>query len=315
MKICVTGGAGFLGSRLIGLLLNKGYEVDVIDKLLYGDAGVLPYKNLSNYHLHRIDIRDSYRVGKVLLDADYLIHLAAYVGDPLCERYPRKAWETNVNGTKILAEAAEKHSIPMILASTCSNYGVTDGLATEKTPLNPQGKYAESKVAAEKIVSKHTPHIILRFATLYGMSPRMRLDLMLNEWTMNMLQDGFIEIYQPDAYRPTINVSDAAKTVVRMLETIKEDTRETYNVGFNDYNFTKRELAEIIRGEIDGEITYVEKGDPRNYRVSFNKASPKMKHITRISPRVSVLTVKNFVLSTRDISRCHNEKGFYDTRI
>ena len=314
-RVCITGGGGYLGSVLVGELLKHGYKVDVVDRLNYGDSGVKPYVGVDGYRFYEYDIRDLYHVRKLVSEADYIIHLAALVGEALCDKYPGETWGVNVEGTRGLSEVAEENHTPLILASTCSNYGVTSGLAVERTPVNPQGLYAESKVEAERAVCGLDSSIILRFATLFGVSPRMRLDLMLNEWTTQMLDDGFIKIYQPDAYRPIFNVGDAAKTIRLFLDNFDESLHGIYNVGYNKYNFTKREIALIIQREVGGRIDYVERGDPRSYRVSFDKITEKGFISNPITPRIGVKLVEKFLSTATDTSQCYNMRGYIDKHI
>ena len=310
MKVLITGGAGYLGSILTGELLSHGYEVDVVDRLNYGDSGVRPYKHLRNYRFHRFDVRDQYKLGEVVSQVDVVVHLAALVGESLCQDRKRDATSVNVDGTRIVAEQCKKHGKPLVFASTCSNYGVTEDYADEDSPLNPKGLYAETKVAGEKIVSELDDYMILRFATLFGVSPRMRLDLMLNEWTTQLMDEGFIDIYQPEACRPILNVKDAAKTIWRVIGTLPWQTGVTYNVGVNEFNLTKRELAELIKDEVGGEIVYVERGDPRNYKVNFSKLNEILPIADPITPYVGVNLVKKYLNSAPNTSRCYNREGY-----
>lgn len=314
-RVCITGGAGYFGSVLVGELLSHDYKVDVIDRLNYGDSGVKPYAHLKNYHFHKLDIQDISEVRQVLRKVDCIVHLAALVGDPLCNKYPEEAWNINVEATHGLVELAEHYYLPMILASTTSNYGVTEGWATEDSPLNPQGLYAKSKVEAERIVSQLYFHIILRFATLYGVSPRMRMDLMLNEWTRDLMHNGKVEVYQPEAHRPILHISDASRAVRSILDGLQHGMNKVFNVGCNDYNFTKRGLAEIIREEVGGEVSIVDKGDPRDYQVSFDRIRQTYGFHPQIHPIEGVKEVKTFLNLHKDYPKYSNIGDYIDTSI
>jgi len=198
----------------------------------------------------------------------------------------------------------------MFLASTCSNYGVTSGYADEATLLSPQGLYAETKVEAERAVSEVYFHVILRFATLFGVSPRMRLDLMLNEWTADMLGDGVVEVYQPEAHRPILCVLDAARTITGILKSMQLHQCQTYNVGVDEFNYTKRDIAETIRRELGGKITYVDRGDPRDYEVSFAKLDAVQPILDPVTPRTGVKLVSQYLYEAPDTSRCYNYGGY-----
>jgi len=265
----------------------------VIDRLDYGKSGAEPYTHLKNYHLFQLDIRNTGAVERIISKTDCVVHLAALVGEPLCNRDLEETWSVNFGGTYGIVKLVENHHTPLIFASTCSNYGMLEGWATEKTPLNPKGVYAETKVNAEKIISQVHPHVILRFATLYGVSPRMRMDLMLNEWTASMIHDKRVEVYQPEAYRPIVHVVDAARLVKAIIGGMNVAIDKTYNVG--GYNLTKRQLAVIIQKETHGEIVVVDKGDPRSYRVSFNKIGEQFGFYPRITPTDGVHEVMEYL--------------------
>lgn len=312
-RVCVTGSGGFLGSTLVGELLRYGYMVDAVDRLNYGAVGVTPYIDNKHYHFHKLDILDITEVGKVLRNADCVIHLAALVSESLCDAYPDEAWRVNVEGTHGLVELARDEHLPLILTSTCSSYGVTDGWATEATALNPKGLYAKTKVEAERLVSQLYFHVILRFATLFGVSPRMRLDLMLNEWTRDMVKKGRIEIYQPSAYRPIVHVRDASRAICAVLSGLHHGMNQVFNVGCNDYNFTKEALANIIRDEVGGEVVTVDKGDPRSYRVSFDKIRHTYGFHPETSPWAGVREVKAFLDEYKGERALSNEGDYVAT--
>jgi nucleoside-diphosphate-sugar epimerase len=312
-RVLITGGGGYLGSTLSGELLKNGYEVDVVDRLNYGDAGIKFHTGKRGYRFHKLDIADIGEVQRLLGKTDCVVHLAALVGESLCNSRPEETWRVNVEGTQSLVEMAGEEHLPVVFASTCSNYGITDGWATEETSLNPQGLYAKSKIEAERAISQLYFHTILRFATLYGVSPRMRLDLMLNEWTKDVLFNKCVEVYQPTAYRPIVHVRDAARAIRGILDNLQHSQNQMFNVGCNDYNFTKEALAEIIKSEVGGEVKVVQRGDPRSYRVSFDKIRRTFGFHPEVSPWEGVREVKAFLEQSSDSTSFTNARDYVDS--
>jgi len=267
MNVVVTGGAGYLGSVLIERLLRK-QNVIVWDSLLYGVAGVVPYIRHPRFRLVRGDIRDFDWVG----DYSPIVHLAALVGEPLCNKYPDLARDVNLHATMTIADYAQDANTHLIYASTCSNYGVSDGLATEESPLNPWGVYAETKVKAEDYIRRHVDYYtILRFPTLFGISPRTRFDVMVNAWVLDASLNGEICVYSPESYRPHLYVGDAARAIDHIIHAYRA-FNEAFNIGAPANNLTKMQLATKIKAALPHtDIKQVDRGDKRNYRVDFTK--------------------------------------------
>jgi nucleoside-diphosphate-sugar epimerase len=242
MNILVTGGAGYIGSVLIRKLIPY-HKVTVVDL----KEPVIPCSNI------KADIREFNRV-----DADLVIHLAAIVGDPACARQPELAREVNFDATVKLYEKSKR----FVFASTCSNYGKTDEIVDENSPLNPVSLYAETKVEAEKALKDAT---ILRFATAYGVSPKMRYDLTVNEFTKEIIFGNELVVYGEQFWRPYCHVSDIADAIIMSM-----DYKGTFNVGGKNYR--KKDIVEMILSEFPGRVRYVKREeDPRDYRVSFER--------------------------------------------
>jgi nucleoside-diphosphate-sugar epimerase len=288
--ILLTGGAGFLGSVLINRLLANGdHHIVCLDPLRYGIDSILPYLDDSRFTFIEGSVTDESLL-QALFDSytfSHVVHLGALVGEALCSKHQDLAKEVNLEGTKTLLDFAKVYGAPHILfTSTCSNYGISEGLATETSELKPLSLYAETKVDAEREVMKYPSFTILRFATLYGFSPRLRLDLMINEWVADAIYLQKISVYNPTAHRPFLHVRDAAKCITQLLNRVL--IKEVFNVG--DFNITKGELAETIAEEVPCKITYTDtKGDTRDYQVSFESVAraigfqPSNKLRTRLS--------------------------------
>lgn len=282
-RVLVTGGAGYLGSTVVAQLLAASAAVRVLDSLVVGDgSSLLPVWGSSSYEFVRGDVRDEAVRRATLSNVDTVVHLAAIVGDPACSRDPERAREVNLEATRALLEDCRQHDVSrFVFASTCSNYGkmmATDAMATEDWDLRPISLYAETKVAAElEILGANRPGFsttCLRFATVYGVSPRMRFDLTVNEFARDALVSGALVVYGEQFWRPYVHVRDAARAIVAVLDAPADDVGgEVFNVGSTKQNLRKQDLVELLLGRLPG--TTVERvaqaDDPRDYRVSFSK--------------------------------------------
>ena len=280
-KILVTGGAGYIGSVLVRMLLNKNYFVRVIDSLKWGGESIFDVATNDNFEFIKGDIRNEDDIDNAIIDIDYIIHLAAIVGDPACKKFSDEAKSTNWDASVNLFEKAEKANVErFIFASTCSNYGKMDNaedLVNEMSRLNPVSLYAELKVKFEDyIISKKNNYNIcstaLRFSTVYGFSPRMRFDLTVNEFTRNMVVDKFQEIWGEQFWRPYAHVDDLCRA------TKQTNVRsEIFGVGDTNENYQKGMIIREINKIIEGDVKYVTKDeDPRDYRVNFEKIKNKL---------------------------------------
>lgn len=281
MKVLVTGGAGYLGSVLSLALIEEGHDVRVLDNLMYGGRALLSLLGHPRFELTTGDVREPGDVSRAVQGVDAIVHLAAIVGDPACARNPEAARAINEEGSLQLVRAAEAAGVRrFVFASTCSNYGrMTDTsvLATEEHELRPLSLYAETKVAVERRVLGLTAPMsgtVLRFATLFGMSPRMRFDLTVNQFVMEMLVHRKLVVFGERFWRPYVHVRDAARAIMTVLNAPADTVGGmVFNVGRTDENYRKLDLVEIIGRRVPGAaVEYVTVADdPRDYKVSFER--------------------------------------------
>lgn len=282
MHILVTGGAGYLGSVLSLTLLEGGHHVSALDNLAQGGRGLLPLLGHPRYRFVAGDVRDPRAVGAALEGVDAVVHLAAIVGDPACAREPETARAVNQHGSLELVSAARAAGVRrLVFASTCSNYGRmadTTVLADEGHALRPVSLYAETKVAVEEALLGLEPAptaiTVLRFATLFGTSPRMRFDLTVNQFVMETLTRGSLTVFGERFWRPYVHVRDAARGIAAVLGAPASLVAgQVFNVGHTDENYRKLDLVEMI-GRLVRPV-HVEfvtvADDPRDYKVSFEK--------------------------------------------
>jgi len=282
-RILVTGGAGYIGAVLVRRLLDRGYSVSAVDALLFGDFGVRELREDDRFELVHADVREPASFAAALDDSQAVVHLAAIVGDPACSQTPELARETNLDGAKRLFHAAEQSPAVrrFVCVSTCSNYGrMKDAeYCSEESPLRPLSLYAETKVDFEKHVLEAETRrnfipTVLRFATAYGLSPRMRFDLTVNEFTREVALGRELLIYGEQFWRPYCHVQDLARACTSVLEAPAEQVdHQVFNVGDTAENYTKKQLAGLLLSfRPTARIRYVtKKEDPRDYKVSFEK--------------------------------------------
>lgn len=281
--ILVTGGAGYIGSVLVRLLLARGWRVRVLDCLRAGGESLLELFDHPAFEFLRGDIRDAETVARAVAGCYGVAHLAAIVGDPACRADPDLARSTNLEGSRRLLDAAEQAGVPrFVFASTCSNYGKMpdpEQYVDETSPLAPVSLYAETKVAFEQELLARGRRdglagTCLRFATVYGVSPRLRFDLTVNEFTRELALGRELVIFGEHFWRPYCHVRDLAGSVLATLEATPEQVAgEVFNVGDTAENYTKKMIAEELLRQIPGaNIRYVQRTeDPRDYRVNFDK--------------------------------------------
>lgn len=272
-KILVTGGAGYVGTSLIPLLLSEGYQVKVLDNLLFGGDPLLPFFRNPHFEFVRGDVRSKDDISQALRDCDAIVHLAAIVGYPACRKDPRLAEETNVLGTRNVIDSVSKDQL-VLFGSTGSNYGSVEDICTEETPLNPLSLYGQTKTLAEKMLLDNVPTIAYRFATAFGVSPRLRLDLLINDFTYKALSQGYLVVYEKHFMRTFIHVHDMGRSFMFALKHAAKMTGNVYNVGSNGMNFSKEGICDLIRAATKCYVHYADVGedaDKRNYVVSYQK--------------------------------------------
>jgi nucleoside-diphosphate-sugar epimerase len=287
-KILVTGAAGYIGSVLTQKLLSKKYQVVGIDNLSFGGESLVSIYGNPLFNFVKGDIRDKEFIIKVLPEVTDIVHLAAIVGDPACSKQPDLAREINWEASKMLADIANEYNNinRFVFASTCSNYGKMEGdsYLNEESPLRPVSLYAELKVKFEQYLlslNKRKDFIptALRFSTVYGISPRIRFDLTVNEFIREVVLGGKLEIFGEQFWRPYAHVEDLANACVLVLESESNLVdREVFGVGDTRENYQKKMIAEEILKIIpNAKINYVTRTeDPRDYRVDFTKIKDKL---------------------------------------
>jgi nucleoside-diphosphate-sugar epimerase len=278
-NVLVIGGAGYIGSALLPMLLERGYRVRLLDLFLYGSDAIKDVLSHPGLELMRADFRQIDKVVQAMHNMDAVIHLGAIVGDPACAIDEDLTLEVNLMATRMIAEVAKGSGVGrFIFASTCSVYGASDQVLDEHSTLNPVSLYAKSKIASEQVLmsmadARFAP-TILRFGTIYGLSGRTRFDLVVNLLTAKAYKEGQITLLGGDQWRPFLHVHDAARAVFLTLESRLALVRDqVFNVGSNEQNYTIGQVGGII-GEIVPQAFLMNLGsdtDRRNYRVNFNK--------------------------------------------
>jgi nucleoside-diphosphate-sugar epimerase len=276
MKILVTGGAGYIGSILVPDLLNKGHEVIVIDNFLYKQTSLLDVCNQKKLTIINGDVRDKELITRHLKNVDFIIPLACIVGAPACDRDPIAAQTTNYDAIKMILDLRGKNQ-KIIFPTTNSGYGIGQkGIyCTEETPLKPISLYGRLKVDIEKEILKVGNSITLRLATVFGISPRMRLDLLVNDFTYRAVTDHYLVLFESHFKRNYIHVRDVAKAFLHCINNFDKMKNEPYNVGLSDANLSKWELCEEIKKQVPNfyfiEAKVGEDIDKRDYIVSNAK--------------------------------------------
>ena len=288
MKILVTGGAGYIGSILVPVLLKEGHQVLVVDNFLYNQVSLLNCCLDKKLTIIRGDARDKETMANLVRKVDTLIPLACLTGAPACDKDPVAAKTINLEAVKLILKLRSKQQT-VIFPTTNSGYGIgqKEVYCTEETPLNPISLYGRLKVDAEKAVLDAGNSITLRLATIFGISPRMRLDLLVNDFTYRAVTDGFVVLFQAHFKRNYVHVRDVARVFIHCLNNFKRMKDQPYNVGLSDANLSKLQLCQEIKKQVPKfyfvEAAIGEDPDKRNYIVSNARIEK-----TGFSPEISL---------------------------
>jgi nucleoside-diphosphate-sugar epimerase len=323
----ITGGAGYIGSLLTSELLRANWRVTVLDSLLFGGESLIPYWHHPNFHFVKADVTDP-RAVKDSLKGDWprpeaVIHLAAIVGFPACQAVGKQAaWRYNVEATKMVFEqAAALGSARFVFASTYSNYGLSpDGKpVTEESPLNPQSLYAETKIAAEQFLLSQrdavTAPLLFRFATLFGISPRTRFDLIVNQFVLEAFTKRELIIYQRGYSRSFIHVRDTVRGILLGLDAPEANVRgQVFNLGTDSGNYTKDEIVNLVLKRLPETVVEHKDltfgGDMRDITVSFEKVKRVLGYETTLTVddgiRELVFALKNGLIRNPHDERYRN---------
>lgn len=317
--VLVVGGAGYIGSLLVERLLQLGYRVRVLDVLLYGREPLQAVKDHPDFELMIGDCRNIRDMVSAVKGVDAIVHLAAIVGDPACEQDQSSAREINYGATRMLIEVAKGHGVERFLyASSCSVYGATGQEIDEGSSVQPISMYAQTKVDSEQALlaanSEGFHPVILRFATVFGLSYRPRFDLVVNLLTARAYQDGKITIFNGQQWRPFIHVRDVVEAIVRALEApIQLVSGEIFNVGAPNLNHTLQQVSDIIKNVFPGtSVEHVANHDHRDYRVNFDKIRKRLDFTSNYLLRDGVEELKTafdkgIIRDYKDL-RYHNQR-------
>jgi nucleoside-diphosphate-sugar epimerase len=274
MKVLITGGAGYLGSTLTEHLLKEGYEVTVFDNLMYKQLSLLHLFKKPGFKFIKGDVRNTEQLRVLVEGHDVIIPLAAIVGMPACKENPQMAVDVNYYHVRKIADFLRDDQ-QLIIPNTNSQYGSSPDIITEDSPFKPLSLYAETKCDAEEYVLKRGNGIVLRLATVFGVSPRMRQDLLVNDFVYKSVTDGYLVLFEAHFKRNYVHVQDIAQTFEFMIRNYNRCKGQVYNVGLSTANLSKLELAETIKKYVPNLVIkqddFKEDFDKRNYIVSNEK--------------------------------------------
>ena len=323
-KVLITGGAGYIGSILSRLLLEDGHDVTIIDRLLFGEQPIrtLHYFYPDLFHLVRADIRDQQVLTRTMKDKDIVIHLAAIVGDPACSVKADEAVETNVTATDNIAALADKMGVgKFIFSSTCSVYGASEQLLDEESIAKPVSLYGQTKLNAEShLINRDFKNLqvsILRLGTVFGLSPRMRFDLVVNYLSQKAIVDRSIKILGGEQWRPFLHVRDAAMAfkMFALNENVSVHSGEIYNIGSNENNLQIATLGDILQDVFPWVKVEVvaEARDHRSYRVKFSKLAERTGFTPRLGLKEAIHEIRDAIMNGTIIDPSKAE--YYNYRV
>jgi nucleoside-diphosphate-sugar epimerase len=291
MKILVTGGAGYKGVILTKKLLEQGHNVTVIDNFMYGYEPIIHIARNPDLSIVKHDIRNKF---ERIAEYDVIFHLAGISGFPACASNPHSAQLINVEATRLLISSISKNQM-FINASTTSMYGKSGQPCDENTPVDPVSTYAMTKKEAEKILMDRENVINLRFATVFGISPRMRMDLMINDFTYKAVKEGVLVLFDSFAKRTFIHVEDAADCYIFALEHFDQMKGEIFNAGGNQMNYSKEEIAKMISAVIKFNVinSEIKDKDLRHFIVNYDKIE-KLGYKPKISVETGIRELVKF---------------------
>jgi len=306
-KILVIGSQGYIGVVLTDYLLKEAYKVIGADNFIYNQKKINFYNK--NYKFINCDLRDKDKIYKLISNVSYVVILAGLVGDPITKKYPNLAHDINYKGIKNIIKICSKSKIKkLIFVSTCSNYGITKGdkFLKENHVLKPISLYAKQKVKIERFLLKNKFNFsitILRFATAFGLSPRMRFDLTINEFVKDAFFKKQLEIYEPNTYRPYCHIKDFCRIIDLVLKKKLNDLeKEVFNCGSNNNNYSKIQIARVLKKRFKSLKIVINKNvkDKRNYKVDFRKIKKVLKFRPKYSVNYGVSEIINFLKKNID---------------
>jgi nucleoside-diphosphate-sugar epimerase len=320
--VLVSGGAGYIGSSLVRLLLQNGYKVRVIDNLMFGGVPIIDLLNDEDFLFIKGDVRSEQDLRRALQGVDYVVHLASIVGDPACVKNPELARSVNLEGSKRIYDLSNELGVKkFVFASTCSNYGKMEDFESfvdENSTLAPVSLYAETKVTVEQYLlsqprRNNCKPTSLRFSTVYGLSPRPRFDLTVNEFTKELALGRELVVFGEQFWRPYCHVVDLCRSVILVLEAEEEKVAfDVFNVGETEENYRKQMIVDEILKQLPGSrVQYVAiNEDPRDYRVSFEKIKSRLGfNVTKTVPdgiRQIVQVIKDGFIPDPDTKEYRN---------
>jgi len=312
-NILVIGSQGYIGAVLTDYLLKKNYRIIGVDNFIYNQKKINFFNK--NYKFIYCDLRNEKKIYKLILKVSYVVILAGLVGDPIVKKYPKLAYDINYKGIKKIIKICNKSKIKkLVFISTCSNYGITksDKLLKENYVLKPISLYAEQKVKIEEFLLKNKFKFsisILRFATAFGVSPRMRFDLTINEFVKDVFFKKQLEIYEPNTYRPYCHIKDFCRIINLVLnKKSKNLEKEIFNCGSNNNNYSKIQIASILKRKFKTLKVVINKNvnDKRNYKVDFSKIKKVLKFKPKYSIDYGVLEIINFLKKNKKFKLYEN---------